>query len=603
MASVSVIIVSYYTGPALWLAIDSTLSQAECREVIIVNNGNSAGDEKRLREWAEKEPRLKLVSGQGNVGFGKGNNIGVDQATGDYVLLLNPDSMLPENALTSLLSEIARFPENTIAGCYLMNPDGSEQRGGRRALLTPANAIAESLGLSFLLPSSDVLNFNKKAMPEKTHEVPVISGAFMFMAKSFYQRLGGFDEGYFLHMEDMDLCYRAHKAGGKIICIPSVKVIHFRSTSEVASSFIEKHKAKGFIRYLNKFFADQHSAFFLKVMEIGIYARMWIKICFNRVDRFFIPPLAAKREIARIVLIHQLTRFRSQDNSLAGKTILITDATSQLGLCCVGLALARGAKVIALYKDDEVAFSHPNLQWVELDLESDLESFTAQKADILIHTAELPLLPDALESLFNNGLQRVIAFSSYAIVDESYVKSAREKKQLEGIKEAEDLTLRISTEHGRNATILRPLMPYGTGFDSDITSIADIIRRFGFAAIFSTGNGHRNPVYAKDAAEAALRIIDNANTYEKIYNIGGGTTLTYREMLSQIFAYMGKPIKLIRIPFMPLILDVLGRSYQQPQLTSEVAWRMNRDISFDNAQAIEDFGYKPHAYLEGGSVV
>ncbi len=584
-SSVSIIIVSYFTGPTLWLAISSALAQPECTEILLVNNGNIPGDEKHLRELEAKEPRLKIVEGQGNIGFGKACNLAASQAIGDYLLLLNPDSMLPGGAIAQLLAEIATYPENTLAGCFLQNPDGSEQRGGRRALLTPMNGIVESLGFNRISKKFENLNFNRLPMPENTHEVPVISGAFMCIAASFYKRLDGFDEDYFLHMEDTDFCYRVHKAGGKVICIPSVKVMHFRSTSEVASSFIEKQKAKGFILYLNKHFSEQK--LLLSIMRIGIMVRCWLKIVIGTLNRAFVPPMTAKNEIARIALLYKLTQFSPQDNSLAGKTIIITGADSQIGMCVVGKALAKGAHVIATYKLTHVAFSHPNLTWrkINFSYKEDIAAFTEIKADVLIHAAKFELLEKISSKLTEQGITRVIAFDSEHIF-----------KKPESLPEPE-------VNNIPDMTTLYPNICYGVGFGSSIARMADIIRRFGKLVIYKKGSGVRNPVNAQDIADAAIAIIDNPVTYRKTYNLGGDEFITYHDMLMKLFEYIGKPARLIKIPAFSAILSFLGIIYQLPDLNADIALRMNRDLISDNTAAAEDFSYNPRKFLEGDVVI
>lgn len=592
MPSISVIIVSYYTGPTLWLSIASALYEQECREVIIVNNGNMLGDEKRLRDMAAKDQRVRLLSGHGNVGFGKGNNLGVANATGDYVLLLNPDSMLPKGGPAILLDEIRRYPENTLAGCYLINSDGSEQRGGRRALLTAGNAITESIGFS------KGFNYHRQPMPDKTHEVPAISGAFMFLARAFYERLKGFDEGYFLHMEDMDFCYRVHQAGGKVICIPAVKTLHFRSTSEVASVFIEKHKARGFIRYLRKQVSKRHVMMFL---EAGIWLRFFLKVIFIKMDSLFTSPLEAKQEIARLALLYDLAYFHGQDSSLAGKTILVTDAVSQIGLAVVGKALAKGAKVIGVHSDNYITFLHHNLQWQYCDFKNaeDMKAFAQLRADICVHTADPTLLPDLLQKFPGDAYSRIIAFSSFLVADEAAVRKHSEKEKIKKIKTAESEILRLCKEQARNATILRPFMPYGVGLDQSITPLASVMKRFGFAVVYRSGQGLRNPVQVGDVADAVLAVIDNPKTYEKTYDLGGGEELSYSDMVLIISDYIGKTVRQIRPRMVPFILNLLGAVYKDDNLNGEVARRMNRNIIADNTPAIQDFDYRDHRFLEG----
>src|SRR5690606_19327994 len=130
-------ITSYHTGPALWLAIHSALKQAALKELILVDNGNPPQVVEKIHALEDK--RLVLLTGHGNVGFAKGCNLGAAAATGDYLLFLNPDCLLPDNALQELSAAYEQAGA-MLAGCLLKNPDGSEQRGGRREIITPLNA-------------------------------------------------------------------------------------------------------------------------------------------------------------------------------------------------------------------------------------------------------------------------------------------------------------------------------------------------------------------------------------------------------------------------------------------------------------------------------
>src|ERR1700722_11537021 len=141
MASCSVVVVSYYTGPVLFACLKSVLRQPQLAEIILVDNGNPPDILARLQQMALTEQRIKIITGQGNVGFPKGCNIGVRQASSDFILLLNPDCLLPPEGLNNLMAALDTTPGAVVAGSWLLNPDGSEQRGGRRQLLTPLTAI------------------------------------------------------------------------------------------------------------------------------------------------------------------------------------------------------------------------------------------------------------------------------------------------------------------------------------------------------------------------------------------------------------------------------------------------------------------------------
>ncbi len=529
-----------------------------------MDNGNVPGDEKRLRDAAIRDSRIILVTGHGNVGFAKACNLGAQRATAEMLLFLNPDCVLPEGGLTRALAVMQRYPENTLAGCYLANPDGSEQRGSRRALITPINLLTESLGLHWLFKNAPRLNFHHTPIPDVPHEVEVISGAFMLITRAFFRRLTGFDEGYFLHMDDMDLCCRVHQAGGRIICIPEVRVIHFRSTSDVSGAFLEKQKARGFTRYLRTHCKEKYPSALLTAMIAGAWVRYALKVIIGLVDRLFVPPLAAKQALARSILLHRLACYSPQDNSLEGKTILVTRA-EQVGLCVIGKALAKGAQVIAVPDGEKVPFMHPRLRWIPYTQVTDV------KAEMLIHTASLQSLPAT-------DIRRII---------------------LVAYKEEKEAKHALLETFSCPVTLLRPSMTYGVGLDTNITRVADIIRRLGLFPVYGAASGFRNPVQAGDIADAALAVIDNPVTYGRAYDLGGSQSVRYKDILIMLFEYLGRKPNLIALPFLPAILDVLGMIYQVKHLNGNMARRMNTDELFDISDAARDFGYCPHGFLEG----
>jgi GT2 family glycosyltransferase len=280
MKTVSVIMVSFNTGPVLFRSIEAALLQENLHELIIVDNGNSREVRARLKIWTENDARVMLVTGHGNVGFAVGCNLGAAKATGYYLLLLNPDCVAPTGAFSTVISAMEARPEAWLAGCRILNPDGSEQAGSRRNLLTPSVAFVENFRLYHLLPQRSGKTYYFKRMnvhaEEKTEEpafVPAISGAFMMIARERYYRLGGLDEEYFFHVEDLDFCYQVHEKGGKILFVPEVAPVHYRSTSQVSDIFVEYYKARGFTRYFHKRFKGKYFKGFLELMTAAIYAR------------------------------------------------------------------------------------------------------------------------------------------------------------------------------------------------------------------------------------------------------------------------------------------------------------------------------------------
>lgn len=248
-ADCSVVLVSYRTGPVLLECLASVLRQDAVREVVLVDNGNPPELLAEVGRLAAADTRLVVVTGHGNVGFARGCNLGVARTTRPTLLLLNPDTVLGPGVVGAALETLAGRGDVALATVRLLNTDGTEQRGCRRNLLTPWNCIVEQLRLASLIPGLSGVNLNTAPVPDHPVEVPCISGAFMLMPRDTWERTGGMDEGYFLHVEDVDFCLRLCRDGGRILYIPGVSVTHVQGTSRASPLLVEWHKARSLVRY------------------------------------------------------------------------------------------------------------------------------------------------------------------------------------------------------------------------------------------------------------------------------------------------------------------------------------------------------------------
>lgn len=243
--SVSVIMVSFRTGPVLFDAIDAVLDAPDVDELVVVNHDNPPADEARLTALAAAEDSVILVNTRANGGFSKGCNIGAKVATGDHLLFLNPDAVLNSGTAARLVKTHGGLLEPAIIGALIRQTDGSEQPGSRRGELSVRAAIQSFLG-------GPGYRRDHEPMPPSAIPMETISGAALLMSRAGFNTLGGFDEGYFLHVEDIDLCKRARSAGGEVVFEPRAAVRHLGSTSAASRLKIESHKAAGLVRYFSR---------------------------------------------------------------------------------------------------------------------------------------------------------------------------------------------------------------------------------------------------------------------------------------------------------------------------------------------------------------
>ncbi|MEN9856138.1 MAG: hypothetical protein RL186_328 [Pseudomonadota bacterium] len=250
----SAIVVTFHTGPVLDQCVQALLDAPACAQIVLVNNGNPVAVVARLEAQAATNPRLLLLSGHGNIGFGQACNLGARHAEQAHLVFVNPDCVLDSPALDALGAAFATHPHALIGGA-LRNVDGSEQQGCRRGELTLWSACLSFSGLARPTGKQSLwrdFNRTREPFPDDVCDMPVVSGALMAMARDRFLALGGFDPAFFLHLEDVDLCTRQRQAGGQVLFAPDVTATHIGGTSQVASWRVTFAKAKSFTRYFFK---------------------------------------------------------------------------------------------------------------------------------------------------------------------------------------------------------------------------------------------------------------------------------------------------------------------------------------------------------------
>ncbi len=255
-ARLAAIVVSYRTGEALFDCLASLTANESVCEIILVDNGNPPEHLARAEEMLAACADTRIISGHGNVGFAKGCNFGARAAKAEHLLFLNPDAALQPGALTTLSAAEPGRAHPLILGGRVLGPDGVEQRGARRGEFTMWSSFVALFGLHRLSGGRGGLrNVNQtgEPLPEGPVAVGAVSGAFMMMSRADFDALSGFDEGYFIHVEDVDICRRAREAGGEVIFVPDAEVRHIGATSGVSSMTVAWHKGKSFARYFRKF--------------------------------------------------------------------------------------------------------------------------------------------------------------------------------------------------------------------------------------------------------------------------------------------------------------------------------------------------------------
>ncbi len=270
---VSIIIVNYNVRDFLNNALVSVFKALEGieGEVFVVDNASDDGSCDFIRG---SFPSVHLITNTINVGFAKANNQALALSAGKYLMLLNPDTIVQEDTFRTLINFFEANGDVGMAGCKILNPDGTLQLACRRSFPTPWVAFTKVSGLSSLFGSTKLFGkYNLTYLnPDESYEVDAISGSCMMVRREVFNTVGGLDESFFMYGEDLDWCYRIQKRGWKVFYVADTKIIHYKGESTRRSDIDE---LKIFYKAMRLFVRKHHqgSLVFESVIELAIDAR------------------------------------------------------------------------------------------------------------------------------------------------------------------------------------------------------------------------------------------------------------------------------------------------------------------------------------------
>ena len=306
-ARLSVVTVAWQTGPRLLEAVASILAAPGVDEFVLVNHGNPPELIRALRAMASNTDKFVLIETGGNLGFAKGCNIGARRTNGDYVLFLNPDAVLAPGVASRLKASAAELKDEALwaIGARITNADGTEQRGGRRGELTPASALSTFFALDRFLPGMRNLHYENRPLSEAMEPMPVVSGAALMMRRDDFLSIGGFDERYFLHVEDIDLCRKIRERGGSVWFEPRANIKHYGGTSHSSPFFVESHKGLGFVKYFWKYYPGPVQRLATMALIGPIFAALWGRASYLRLRGW------AQAALHRRAVVRRLRRLKA----------------------------------------------------------------------------------------------------------------------------------------------------------------------------------------------------------------------------------------------------------------------------------------------------
>lgn len=614
--AVSVIIVNYNSGDKLAQCVTSLFQVSPDIDMVVVDNASTDDSLSKLEDVYSNNRRAKIIRNQNNFGFAVGCNMGTGQAKGQYLLYLNPDCVVDGKTLPALLACLIENPSAGMVGGLLVDPDGTEQAGGRRAIPTPWRALVRVLKLSVLAKRYPRLfadfHLHQQPLPDHPIEVEAISGACMLVRREALKDVGGLDEGYFLHCEDLDWCMRFRQKGWKILFAPNAKVSHhLGACSKVRPVFVEWHKHKGMVRFYRKFFRHQYPGILMWVVVLGVWLRFIVVASYHSL-------LLAGRWLGskHVVAVDDASSDGSLEaldtsffSEVHDKSIGVIGATSFVGECLLPLLVGAEHNVVAFTRRSDVTGQTSRIIWKKLPkrgrgsgsaqhVYSNPSPSSGNRITHWVCLAPIWVLPDHLAMLKAFGAQRVVVLSSTSRITKTTSSNKAEQKLAARIAHAEDEFVSWAEKEQVEWTILQPTLIYGFGKDRNISELARFISRFGFYPLCGAAHGLRQPIYAGDVAEACLLALNSDRAINRTYVISGGETLSYQDMVGRIFKALGMRPRFFRIPlfaFRPVI-GVLRRFPRFKDWSVAMVERMNKDMVFEHQAAKQDFGFSPRPF-------
>ena len=280
----SVVIVNYNVKYFLEQCLHS-LEQAAMgidHEVIVIDNASTDGSTEYI---TARFPKVKWMACRENNGFSKGNNIAIAHAKGEYILMLNPDTIVTKEAIEGCIAFMDSNADAGACGVYMLRTDGTFAPESRRALPTPFVAFCKMSGLSNLFPKSRTFGryYMQYLDKEETNPIEIISGAYMMLRHKTIKKTGALDEDFFMYGEDIDLSYRILKSGYRNYYLP-LRILHYKGESTNKSSYRYVHT---FYRAMQLFFKKHYSHYSL-IVSLPINIAIWTRALLAYVGNQFV---------------------------------------------------------------------------------------------------------------------------------------------------------------------------------------------------------------------------------------------------------------------------------------------------------------------------
>jgi GT2 family glycosyltransferase len=270
---VSVIVVTYRSRDFIAACLESVFRTGDewIADCWVVDNASRDGTADMVRETF---PLAHLIAHQENAGFGRAVNVAARQAQGEFLFILNPDTVVEAGAIGELVNFLRYRPQAGACGPKVIGPDGSFRRDCRRGFPTPMNALGYFTGLDRAFPASRTLGgYHRRWLsPDVEVTTDCLSGSCLLVRRNSFEMIGGFDSQYFLFGEDIDLCWKLRQAGQEIWYVPAARVIHAKGASmRLVPDMARREFYRSMRLFMDKRLRARYPRAILSIVKMGVH--------------------------------------------------------------------------------------------------------------------------------------------------------------------------------------------------------------------------------------------------------------------------------------------------------------------------------------------
>ncbi len=590
--NITVVIVNYNSGGYLKNCLKSLQGSIVGLDIVVVDNNSSDGSLEDIERCVTKPHQINILKNTQNLGFSKAVNQGAQNSEKTYITLINPDCTAFPGTFFKLQQLLDSDKKIGIAGALVFNSDGTEQRGCRRNDPTLKRSLVTVLGMG---KKREGIDMTYQKIPSQAVEVDAVSGAAMMIRREYFDQLGGMDEDYFLHCEDLDLCRRMWDSQYKVMFHPAASIFHRQGASALTTSFVvERHKHRGMEIYSKKFPEPDQSVLGKALTVLLIRGHFWFGVI-----------IGGLRSMQRIIGVKP--RNNNQNHGVSAldishsrnPVILVTGGKSDVGDFLLKHLSTTDYQcfVVSRSKANNDANSK-NIHWLSLDYFNKTPIDDFGEIDIWINLAPVWTTRNLATVFHQFKPKKIIALSSTSILGKADSESESDLDVVNRLLSGEKWLENYSKEYNLEAVILRPTLIYGGPRNQNINFIEQLIKIIRIFPLIGDGAARRQPIHAEDVGIAVKLVMGkNLGPFAQ-FTICGGEEVSYRQMVTRIFEKCNIKSRFIPVPLRPVktVMSMVNKIPGLRFLDPEMAQRMTMDLVYSNKPAKTAFSFLPRKF-------